>query len=752
MSTNAILYQGRVYDRIRSGTCCLSTALTYSKLQVNSLTAVLEQNTDELLYFQQDDPITYIHGDKQVGVFYLQKVDQISRTSFKIYATSAIGFLLNRYHKGGIYSGILAKDLIDSLCGSIPHIVTQEVGAKKLYGWLPIANCRDNLNQVLMATSSTVTTDLDGKIHIEGIWDGLSTYKPASTEYSDGASVQSGSRITDVEVTEHQYSMGSKQTTLFEGTCLEDDVITFDKPMHSLHAEGFTIKEGGANYAIVSAGNGILTGKEYIHNTRIVQRKVFDSAENNTKKLSKCTLISIMNSNSVADQLLEFYKNYQYIESNFIYENEKPGDRGLFFHPYKRRDVDAVISDIDITMSSTLKSKEKALIGYIPLQAQDTEYYDRVIVLKSSGTWIPPEGVKTVTAVLIGGGQGGQAGSKGEDTPEPTLVSQGSSVTDTSTQISAVSSYKSGNGGLPGNPGEGGKILQVTLTITPGDSFSYNCGNGGQGELYGSDVGHGNYGEPTIFGTLSSDSGSSMEFGYTEPVSHEVYANKGAIGISGGFGVRYNGSLEEGWTKEVPEPITANKTQGESFTSTPGADETTTVEEHYGKYNQDNGSFSVIIPGSCGGGPAWGFTQECNGQPGMAGESSYRSFSSNKGSVKGVIATVGKPGNGGTASKPDPQSLGRGGSGGNGGGGAGAPCPLIKVSNRYSRANPTLSPGKIQIDTTNLGLGGDGSDGGDGGKGCVILYYKEPKPKTSGLLMDSNNCIIVDKYGRFLVV
>ena len=48
--------------------------------------------------------------------------------------------------------------------------------------------------------------------------------------------------------------------------------------------------------------------------------------------------------------------------------------------------------------------------------------------------------------------------------------------------------------------------------------------------------------------------------------------------------------------------------------------------------------------------------------------------------------------------------------------------------------------------------GGAGGKGGAGADGCIILYYGVTTPVQDGQLKDKNGLMLLDKYGRRLIV
>ena len=48
--------------------------------------------------------------------------------------------------------------------------------------------------------------------------------------------------------------------------------------------------------------------------------------------------------------------------------------------------------------------------------------------------------------------------------------------------------------------------------------------------------------------------------------------------------------------------------------------------------------------------------------------------------------------------------------------------------------------------------GGSGGVGGAGKPGCIILYYRRPKPLSAGWLRDNTQKPLLDRLGRRLIV
>lgn len=693
---NKIVYQDWAFvDKdIQSGSVYLAMSLMSDQLEANTFTATVNCTDKTIIDFERNAPLTYYNNGQQKGIFYVQSITRNGPTSYTISATSAIGLLIEGQHYGGIYTGQTVAEVLPSICGTVPYAVKTNLRDIALYGWLPVATPRDNLSQVLFAIGASIRTDLDGVLHIETLWDGIINDLGKDRMYQ-GAAVNYSAKVTQVIVTEHQYVEGTEEAQLFEGTASQNDVITFDEPMHDLVASGFSILESGANYAKVSSGSGTLTGKKYIHNTREVVRDVSQANEPNIKTVTEATLVSLVNSVGVAERLANYYQWTETIESGVIYQGELPGNRANTWNPYDSEAVTACLESADITLSNTLKAEETMLVGFVPPKRNQIITYDHRELLTGSGTWVVPEGVKEITYVLIGGGQGGSGGTNGG--------AGGRGKFGTSTSGTA------GTGGAAGGAGIGGKVYLGSMNVSAHVELTYSCGVGGDGGAGGDSPSDGNFGGDTTLGMATSADGSTSTVGYTDAVTGDTYATPGVDGVAGGDGTGGNGNASASGTE-----VTLIY-KGVTYTS--GARGTywydTDINKTYRAYS------------GWGGGPAAG----ANGGDGGNGHVTSQPY-----------ASGGDGGPGGAAVAGDSATnYGCGGNGGNGGGGGGGGGSCTGAEDRYTWEGAG-------------GSGGAGSTGGAGAPGCIILYYGVQETVPSGPFVDKNNKTFLDKFGRLIVV
>lgn len=744
MNRNTIVYSQWTFtdDDIHSGNMYLAMALMSDALEANTFTATVECADRSIINFERNTPLTYSYKGQQRGIFYVQSITRDGPTTYTISATSAIGLLIESLHYGGIYTGQTVAEVLPSICGTVPYVVKTNLRDIALYGWLPVASSRDNLSQVLFAIGASIRTDLDGVLHIETLWDGIVGNIGKDRLYS-GAQVNYDAKVTQVVVTEHQYMEGGDEESLFEGTAAEGDIITFDDPMYDLTPSGLTILESGANYAKVSAGTGTLTGRKYIHNTREVARAVSQANEPNVITVTDATLVSLVNSVAVAERLVNYYQWTETIESGVVYDGELPGNRSNAWHPYDEEVVSGCLESADVNLSNTLKAEERLLVGYVPPKFEQVVTYDEQQLLTGSGTWVVPDGVTEVRAVLIQGGQAGYSGESGTGSEGSTLqatdtdttpykqMTAGSTVT--ANASASRNGASAGQGGAGGQAGSGGKVLQATIEVTPGQSISFSCGIGGASD--------GASGGETTFGDLSSESGGVLPSGYTDVVTGETYASPGTAGENGGNGGAINASGESvgdvsggaGFAAKTYSPTGRGSSSAYTATAT---------------YS--------ISHGGAGGGGAGGKSGNNAGSPG--GNYVFNSYSYTTNGALSYEATLrqvlGGPGGNGADGGPG-KTYGSGGDGGGGGGGGGA-AGNGSVSTSVSVSIKTNTTGSVVakaiVYPPRSGAGGAGGTGGKGADGCILLYYGAVEKIASGPRKDKNGRFLLDKFNRLTIV
>ena len=754
-----ITYKNWMFDSSRTEKAAPTQeqSLSCESISADTLTAVVRCDDPSIMAFQKNDAIRFWENDSDASMqtYYLRSIERTGATAYKIVAWSAVGLLATIPHKGGIYTGQTVSEVISDICGAVPVVVKSVFANVKLYGWLPYCqpktngqgkSARDNLAQVLFAIGAYLTTDLNGVLHIDSLWDGTASVIQSSRMYLSGGKVGYSDPISAVTVTEHQYVAGTETKELFSGTAQNGDIITFSEPMHSLSATGFTILESGANYAKISAGTGALTGKAYIHNTRLITQPVTAGAVENIKSVTDATLVSLVNSYAVAKRLADYYRCRETITNDIVSGHEKPGHVVSVYHPYDKKMVSACIQSLDTTMSATLKSSMEALVGFIPAQPESAEYFDERVVLTGAGEWEVPAGVNTLKAVLFSGAQGGQAGlkggtSSGSKTHNHTYTS---SITGkvTSQAQAVLWGGPGGAGGAGGPGGKGAKILDVTLSPAAGAKIAYSCGKGSPGAAYNPEsTQEAAEGGVTQFGDATSDAGNYSETGWTDPITGEVYGAPGEEGLPGGNGA---GAID-GYT--IPDNSWNLDEVLKYQPSTPAIDEdgnvwpgATTKEKegqeqvaYWETFTTDSSGYYGAWAGyALGPGGAAGVTQS---EPTIRGSNTTSSATAADG-VTGATPTL----------IPKKAKLTQGGRGGYGGGGGSC------AGWAGYEKDPSKTSQNMKATAGKPGEGGNGGTGGEAGDGCIILYYRKPKPVQSGALKTSDGRDLLDALDRRMIV
>jgi hypothetical protein len=453
-----------------------------------------------------------------MGVFFNGQIKAKGKHQYSLYAESYLALLDYDFHYGGIYLGALVGDVIAGIMGGLPYTIHPDVAALRIYGYLPYATKRENLLQVLLATGAAIARNANGTMHFTVL---TSVNKGT---FSDGRVFMAGSLdedtlVTAVQVTEHAYAAITDEVTLFAESFTDIRLATFSEPAHDLVCTNGTILESGANYArIQGAGAVTLTGKKYRHTTKIVTRgNVIGTPDDKILSVTNATLITAINSSSVAQRLYSYAKCNKSIRQDSLINAERTGDIVQVVHPYGADYLSAAIHSLDFSMSNTLRAAGEFLVGYEP-QGISEGYKNRVL-LTSNGNWTVPAGVTEIRAILIGGGTGGQAGKNG--------TAGGNGTNRINTSVGA-----GGKGGDGGEGGEGGKVYDTTLTVTPGQVLARTIGTGGTGGTVSGSNGFS--GTATTFGAISSNLGAIGD--YVDAMTAERFSFIGNSGIKGGNG------------------------------------------------------------------------------------------------------------------------------------------------------------------------------------------------------------------------
>lgn len=626
--------------------------------------------TNDLRQFTYGDPVLYYYDGVLQGKYYIRSVERLSVDHFKLSAFSAVGMWASIQHFGGIYDRDTAGSVIADLLTGFTYTIAPDVAAVPLYGYLPIASVRDNLQQVLFAIGASLMKNASGNPHFTFLQN-VPTIPVGDDRIFIGGKLNYKTPATSIRVTEHSYYISSYdvEVSLFDNTdgsgAADNKLVTFDEPCHDLVAVGLTLGANGANYAYVT-GTGTLTGKKYTHTQKIFSVPTGASGEPSEAKVEKATLVSPVNSANVAARVADYKRTAEEVSCGIVMgtDNIKPASLITFTDPYGDA-TQGFVATMNITMSGKSKADCTIIKNYTPSHFGNN--FSNVALITSNTTWtIPPD--KDIIRIVLGqGGQAGQNGFNGEsghdkhwDYDPPTA---------------------GGDGGSGGNGGSGGKVTVVDILNASG-TIAFSIGAGGvAAEGSGALGNEGGETTATINGAVyTSETGAIPSDGYRDVMSGITYSESGIQGISGA----------NGGTNGAGESLTYG---GQTWTG-----------GGTGSGYSSSGSRTRYANGGSGGGAAYG----ANGNNG--GDAYWHRASSTVGYY------VGGPGGDGADAQtlPYTPNLGSGGIGGNGGGGGG-----VGGQYYYEDAGPNYDASGYGSN----GYGGAGSLGGTGGGGYALIFY-----------------------------
>lgn len=673
MARDKLIINGEVFteERLLSGSCFIGSSIAGDELTVDTMGAAVDcsaevptlfapADADGLLTVEDElfgvkpyirllttDPAQFAYGqaveywrdEALFAVFYMSSIKRAGKYTYTISCTSAIGLLDNSTHYGGLYDGEPMENILaDIVAGIAEYTVDPIFAGLPVYGWLPVGTRRENLHQLLFAMGASVRKNPDGTLYITALSEAGPAEIPDKRLFL-GGKVDYGTPATSVAISEHAYIAYETDdaTTLFEGEAAAEPIISpkgvsltgvlvlFSGPMHDLLIENGAILESGVNYAVIDQSSDCkLTGQKYTHTTRVITRgtgqtRSIVTQKDNEVTVKDATLVSLANSENVADRVMAYYGGVRTVRTDIIAGGERPGDPVSFRDPFDQR-ATAFIKGMDITMSHILRASTDFAVGYVPTGIGN--FYNNSALVTKNGTWTVPEGVTKIRVVLISGGQGGQSGNPG-------VRGEG--------YFNIRVMGKGGPGGAGGNGGAGGKVYVVTVNVTPGQVFRVGIGAGGTGGVCTQDGPvEGAMGGNTTFGAYSSADGKPSDKGYSNLFDGDIYALPGGGGMAG-----CKGSGSEGYGPSLT-------VDGVTYTTGETGE---TIEDFRGRGG-----------GGAGGGAAYG----ANGSPGGDGFT----YTQPNGSYAAQGGGGGNGGNGKAGSNA--AGYGTGGSGGHGGGGGGA--------------------------------------------------------------------------------
>lgn len=351
------------------------TDLISNEVSVNTMSFTLRNKTETDFLFQRKQVMRLLDGEELLGLYYISDHEQTGRNRYNVSTVDMVGLAeMAGDHLGGIYEGVRAADLAADILGNLPWRMDPELEDVLLYGWLPIAGKRDNLQQVAFALGAMVRTARRDYIEItrpsttevKGSFGGTSKY--------ENGKVKTGTLVTAVRVTAHRYTKKAVVETLYEETLDGGEELEFPEPVWGLEITGGELLDSGANYARFSGTGGVvkLTGRKYEHSKRIYsKRNPLVTASDAEKPVSypDMTLVSPDNAPAVLANCYAHNLRVDAVHGKILTGSQAPGDYVSILTETSGLRTGHLMS-LDYTMSAKTAAEAVVLADY---EGEDAE-------------------------------------------------------------------------------------------------------------------------------------------------------------------------------------------------------------------------------------------------------------------------------------------------------------------------------------------------------------------------------------------
>lgn len=307
------------------------TDLISDQVAVNTMDFSLRNRSSVAFLFQRKQVMQLLDGDELLGVYYISTHDHTRANRYEVHTVDMVGLAeMAGDHLGGIYNGIRAADLVADILGDIPWQMDAALAETPLYGWLPIASKRNNLQQVAFALCAMVRTARRRYIELtrpsteqKGAFGELAAY--------ENGRIRTDTLVTSVKVTAHRYTPKEEEEILYEEELDGQETLEFTQPHWGLSITGGTLLRSGANFAQLSGTGGVvrLTGKKYEHSQRIFTKNnplVTASDAEKPVAYPNMTLVSPYNAAQVLANCYAHSLRVDTIQGKVLTGREAPGD------------------------------------------------------------------------------------------------------------------------------------------------------------------------------------------------------------------------------------------------------------------------------------------------------------------------------------------------------------------------------------------------------------------------------------------
>lgn len=324
-----VIWTGRELKNVK---VCQQINPISAEIVINTCDFTLHDPSGIEYFFEERQPLKVYHGDDLVACQFVASSSRKSRTMWDISSEDYICYLDAVQFYGGIYNNKNAKDLLKSICdkAGVPCNINGDFATATVSGYIPFTTCRDALMQVAFAIGAVVDTSGSEAVEVFAL-NNETVQTIEANRVMQGQTLQSESRVTAVEVYEHQYIQSNETDTPYDASKAgagDNIMVVFAEPLWGLSIQNGTIKESGDNYAIITANNArcMLSGKRYKH-SKILHKKanplLLSTDSEKIVSVENATLVSKENIDSVIDMCYNYYTSSAATTSKIV---ERPND------------------------------------------------------------------------------------------------------------------------------------------------------------------------------------------------------------------------------------------------------------------------------------------------------------------------------------------------------------------------------------------------------------------------------------------
>lgn len=285
---------------------------------------------------QQMFPYEILNGEKiPLGVFFLDENSTTKNVS-KISAIDYKGMLANTDFKDGrIYNGDLAGDIIDEIMGTAgisDYTVDEDTANTPLYGTLKIQTCQKALREVLFSCGSIISTSRRTGIDIHKSSRLITAFIPRSRKFS--TTLKTDHYISDVNVKYKTWKLDENVSEITKGTYgVGTHVIQLSNPATNMTVNAGRIIKQMPYYVVLeipleARTDIVISGQKYVGEELAVLSSIehIKAGEVRSTKTFTGSLLNFESAQRVADNILDYYKLQQIIQTKHLSESEKSGD------------------------------------------------------------------------------------------------------------------------------------------------------------------------------------------------------------------------------------------------------------------------------------------------------------------------------------------------------------------------------------------------------------------------------------------